>query len=231
MKAIKAITFIPLLIFITSLSVLFTSCSKEDRKTVKEGIDTASQKLGRELDTIVNTTVYADSVYQNAPKEAIDTSKLSRKDFRESLNDIFDEYADIKDELADDDSTAVTKQADELQQALMKAQTEAASEKTTSMWKLWVSSVEKITADLKNAKTLEKQRMLFSELSPVMESMIKNFGLNDMTVYRVSCETVKQKNTYWLTDSKDDANPFNGKDKSNEKSKPCITVEKAWIFN
>jgi hypothetical protein len=223
MKYIKIIIIIPML-------VVITSCTKDDRKVVKEGIDTASQKLGRELDTLVNTTVYGDSLYKNAPRENIDTSAISRKPFRDNLNDIFDEYADIKDELADDDSAAVTKQADEFQQALMKAQTEAASEKLTSTWKLWVSSVEKITADLKAASTIEKQRMLFSELTASVEAMIKNFGLSDMTVYRVSCATVKQKNNYWLTDSKDNANPYFGKNKTNEKSTPCITVEKVWEY-
>lgn len=228
MTALKIFIIIPLL---TISSFLITSCSKQDQKVIKEGIDTASHKLGRELDTVVNNTVYGDSLYKNAPKEGIDESKLAGKTFRDKLNDIFDEYADIKDELADDDSAAVMKQADEFQQALMKAQTEAASEKVTSTWKLWVSSVEKITADLKAEKSLDKQRILFSELTVSTESMIKNFGLNNITVYRVSCETVKQKNSYWLTDSKDNANPYHGKDKSNEKSKPCINVEKVWEFN
>jgi hypothetical protein len=113
----------------------------------------------------------------------------------------------------------------------MKTQTGSASEKLGSKWKLWIASVEKISRDMKTAQTLDKQRVLFSELSSSMESMLLSFGLSNMTVYKVSCAIAKQKNNYWLTDSKDNTNPYFGKDKSNEKSIPCIDVQKAWKFN
>jgi hypothetical protein len=219
------------IIILLFVSLFIISCSKTDRQEVKEKMDTASQKLGRELDTLVNTMTYGDSLYKNAPITEPDTSKLSRKTFRADLNDIFDEYSDIKDELADDDTAGVLKQAGEFKDALAKVQKEAASEKLSGSWKLWISSAEKLAAEMAAAKTLEKQREVFGELTSTVESLVKDFGLNDITIYKVSCSTIKTKNSYWLTDSKDNVNPYYGKDKSNDKSKPCIEVKQAWKFN
>jgi hypothetical protein len=120
-------------------SLLLISCNKPDKKEVKEIIDTASHSLGRELDTLINTTLYNDSVYNNAPIEKIDLTTLANENFRDNLNDIFKEYSDIKNDLADDDSLDIIKQALDLRQALLKAQTENASEKSQTKW-YWVLS-------------------------------------------------------------------------------------------
>ena len=221
---------------LVALSVLFVlllfliSCTKSDRKEVKETIDTASQKLGRDVDTLVDAMLNNDSLYKNAPLEKVDVSKLPRETFRDKLNDIFDNYSDIKDELADDDSMNVIKQADDFSKTLMRTQTESASEQLGSKWRLWIASVEKTIGDIKATTSIDKQRLIFSELSASMETFIKNFGLSGMTVYKVSCSTMKQKNNFWFTDSKDNINPYYGKDKSNEKSPPCIEVANAWEF-
>ena len=114
---------------IISISLLFIilliSCNKEDKKEVKEIIDTASHRLGRDLDTLINTKLQNDSIYDSAPVEKIDPSVLSNEHFRDNLNNIFNEYSDIKDELADDDSLDITKQALDLKQAVLLAQTES----------------------------------------------------------------------------------------------------------
>jgi hypothetical protein len=214
---------------ITILSVV--SCNKKDSEEIKETIDTASHTLGRELDTLINTTLQNDSVYKSAPHEKINPTLLGRETFRSSLNDLFDVYTDILDRLAVDDSAAVTKQAQEFSRALMKSQAESASEKFGNKWRLWVSSAEKIASDLRTASTLDRQRNLFSELSQAMENSVQNFGLKNRTVYKISCSTFKQKNNFWLTDSKNNVNPYYGQDKSNEKSQPCIIVMKAWEFD
>jgi hypothetical protein len=199
---------------------------------VKEKIDTASHKLGRDVDTVVNKLVDSDSLYYRAPIETVGDANLPGETFRSRLNDIFDEYTDIKEELADNDSADAVKQADDFLQVLRKAQTEGASEKLGSKWRLWVSSAEKTAVDIKSGE-LAKQRAAFSELSAQIEKLVLNFGLEDKTVYKVSCSTVKHANNYWLSDSKDNDtdNPYYGKDDANEKSKPCLKVEKGWKFN
>src|SRR4030095_13127728 len=155
----------------------------------------------------------------------------SNEHFRDNLNNIFNEYSDIKDELADDDSLDITKQALDLKQAVLLFQTESASERSGHKWRIWVSSAEIIISDLKLAKTLDLQRKSFSELSSSIEAMIQSFGLKGKTIYKVECTGLKQKNNFWLTDSKNNLNPYYGKDRSNERSKSCIHVIKKWEFD
>jgi hypothetical protein len=221
----------PKIIIVLSVSLFIISCSKTDRQEVKQQMDTASQKLGRELDTLVNTTVYGDSLYKNAPVTQADTTKLMRKSFRSDLNDVFEEYSDIKDELADDDTAGVVNQTQELKDALADIQKESVTGNMAGSWNGWVSSAEKLADKMVSAGTLEKQREVFGELTASVEKLVKEYGLSDMTIYKVSCSTVKSKINYWLTDSKDNINPYYGKDKSNEKTKPCIEVQQAWKFN
>lgn len=213
------------------LLIIFLSCKKEIQQDFKEKIDSASRTLGRDLDTLMNAALYNDSLYDNAPVEKIDTISLASKTFRKKLNGIFDEYSDIKDELVDDDTSGVIKQAEEFSRTLTKVQSEGASESPGTKWKLWVSSAEKIIADLKNTENLAKQRKIFADLSLTMETMIKSMGLNDKIVYKLFCSNVKEKNNFWLTDSKNNKNPYYGKDKANEKSKPCIEILKAFKFD
>lgn len=204
------------------LCFLIVSCSERTQQEVKRNIDTASQKLGRDVDTLINTKLSTDSLYDNAPETKIDTSSLSSQTFRKKMNSIFDQYTDIKDALSDDDSSDVTKQSDEFSKELMEIQTESASETPGRNWRLWISSTEKIIADIKSAKSLSDQRKFFQQLTSGMEKLLKEFGLSDKTIYRVSCSKTETGKSFWFTDSKDNANPYFGKDESNEKSQPCI---------
>lgn len=210
------------------LLIFITSCSKKTEEEVKEKIDSASQVLGRDVDTLINKTIGKDSIYDTAPVEVVKNS--AGKDTRPDLNDIFDEYIDIRDELADDDSVSVNRQADELNQALLKTQTDNPDIRSDRKWRTLVSQMEKINAELRAAKTLKNQKSLFSELSGSVEEMILAFGLNNRTVYKAGCDNPALKNKFWLTDSKDRLNPYYGKDKANANSKSCIYIIKAWKF-
>ncbi|HEY3249746.1 MAG TPA: DUF3347 domain-containing protein [Ignavibacteria bacterium] len=226
------IRYLALLLFIT----FFISCSKKTeqdvKKTgeeVKKNIDTASQKLGHELDTLVNKITGKDSLFDNAKITKVDGSKLPKGEFRKKLNDIFDEYDDISGELSENDPGEVNKQASQLKRALTKAQSDTASEKLGPKWKTLVSSIEKIATNLENTKDLQKQRALFADLSNSIEDMVKSFGVYNKTLYKLRCSTEPGK--FWLTDSKVTDNPYFGEDKANEKSKPCLQVVEAWKFD
>ena len=208
----------------------FNSCSKEDRKEVKQTIDSASTTLGRDVDTLINTTLSNDSVFDKTAFEPLDPGKLKVKEFRSVLNDIFDNYVDIKDELEDDDTADVVKQSEEMKKILMSAATSAAQYEKSTDWKNWLTTFEKINADLAGAKDLITQRKLFSEMSASMENMITKFGVKGKDIYKLTCSTMKDKG-FWFTDSKDLGNPYYGKDKTNEKSEKCVEVVKGWKFD
>jgi len=206
--------------------IVLSSCTKDDRKEVKQNIDSASNTLNKELDTLVNTILNKDSIFKNTATEKIGAAGIAGEDLRIKLNDVFDRYEDIKEELADDDTAAVQKTALELQQALIRAQTTAA-EKTDSKWKLWLSDIDIITSELTLAETLLKQRELFSALSNSISRMITQFGLHNKTVYKITCSKI---NKSWFTESKALDNPYYGKDDANSKSVDCAQVDKGWQF-
>jgi len=209
--------------------LIFAACTKEDRKEVKQTIDSASQKLGHELDTVINTKLTNDSLFNNAPVESVNGANLKSKEFRSALNDIFDKYEDIKDDLSGDDTADVRKNADDLKKVLMTTGSYAPAADMGKDWKLWVSTSEKVIAALAAATGLEAQRKSFSELTASMESMVKQFGLDNRTIYKLKC-TALSDNTYWLTDSKELENPFTGKDTSNGKDEKCVRVVSSWKF-
>lgn len=206
--------------------LVLSSCNKDDRQEVKQNIDSASNTLNKELDTLVNTILNKDSIFENTATEKIGAAGIAGEELRKKLNDVFDRYEDIKEKLADDDTAAVQKKALELQQTLIRAQITAA-DKTNSKWKLWLSDIEIVTSELTLEETLSEQRELFSALSNSLSSMITQFGLHDKTVYKITCSTI---NKSWFTESKDLDNPYYGKDDANRKSVDCAQVDKGWEF-
>ncbi len=217
------------LLLLLAAAAGFNSCSKEDRREVKQTIDSASTTLGRDVDTLINSTLSKDSVFDKTAFEPLDPSNLKVKEFRTVLNDIFDNYTDIKDELEDDDTGDVVKQAEEMRKILMSAGTSVARYEKSIEWKNWLTTFEKINADLAGAKDLMTQRKFFSEMSVSLENMITKFGVKGKDVYKLTCSTLKVKN-FWFTDSKELDNPYYGKDTNNEKNEKCIQVVKAWRF-
>ena len=209
---------------------VFISCSKEDRREVKQTIDSASTTLGRDVDTLLNSTLSRDSLFEKTAFEPLDPGKLKAKELRSIMNDIFDNYVDIKEELEEDDSADVVKQAEEMKKILMSTATSAAQYEKSTEWKNWLTTFEKITADLSGAKDLMTQRKFFSEMSVSLENMITKFGVKGKDVYKLTCTSLDPKN-FWFTDSKDLDNPYFGKDKTNEKSEKCIKVVKGWKFD
>jgi hypothetical protein len=207
--------------------IILSSCTKDDRQEVKQSIDSASNTLNKELDTLVNTILNKDSIFENTATEKIGAAGIAGEDLRKKLNDIFDRYEDIKDELADDDTSGVQKVAVELQQAIIRAQRSAAADKPDSKWKLWLADIDKISAELTLAETLAEQRELFSALSNSVSSMITQFGLHNKTVYKITCSKI---NKSWFTESKELDNPYYGKDEANSKSVDCAQVDKGWEF-
>lgn len=225
----KFLKFTYLLPLIITAAVILTSCTKEQRQDIKEKIDTASQKLGHDADTLINNKMKNDSIFTSAPADSVGAGGLPSDDFRSRLNDIFDDYEDIKDQLSKDDSTKVNEYAEDMNQALLNVDVNAAAEKLGSKWKLWVSQLEINIKKILAAKTLKDQRREFAFLTGSVENMVINFGLHNKTIYKISC-AYKNQSLTWLTESKNFDNPYYGTDNSNERSVPCKDVKRKWEF-
>jgi hypothetical protein len=213
--------FIPLI-----LLFFFFACSKKS-----EDIKTGQQRDEQNAKTTEEVKeVDKDALFESVQVKRVDISTLTKEDLRKKLNDVYDQYSEIRDELSDDDQAGVKKQALKLRKTLLDTKTEAAAEgEYDNEWDNLVYSMETIALKMEMSKELADQRALFSELSTVMENMIKTFGVYDKTVYKLNCTTIPDK--LWLTDSKELKNPYYGKDGPGENDEKCIQVTEAWEFD
>lgn len=219
---------------------VFISCGKKtetlkekvDSTTTKMGkeIDTLTKKLGREIDTLVSSR--GDTTFKNVKVTSIEDSNLGPKQLRDNINNIFDRYIRLKNELVEGDASEAQKQANELINNLHKAESEGGSEATGSQWKSLSGAVEKSAKDIENSNNIDNQRVLFSDLTDKMLALVKQYGLSGKTIYLLECDkALTGKGGKWLTDSKNTDNPYYGEETSREKQKSCIKVIQGWKFN
>jgi hypothetical protein len=220
------------ILILVSSFILIVSCSKRSMEDVTKKIDSTSKTLGRDVDTVVSKLDTAvkkvsgsDSLFDKVQVKDIDETKLNDKDFRKKLNDVFDEYVDIKEELEDNDTAGVNKEAKELKAALLRVQEGSASQPKEGKWKVWISGIERVAGEMETKRSLKEQRAAFRGLSSSIETMLKNNGLEGTTVYKISCPKSKE---FWFTSTKDSGNPYVGRDKTTEQ---CAEVVEAWKFD
>lgn len=206
----------------------FISCSKEQQTNLKKEVDTATTKVTKELDTLVSSITASDTIFNNVKVTVVDTSKLSSQNLRSTINNVFGYYIDIKDELADNDSVDSRTKAKEMMSVVLKSIEEIGPKNIDKNWKISSTKVEKAAAEIESAVTLNQQRVLFSKLSTSVLEAVQTFGMNDKTIYQLSCNSaLSGKGGTWLTDSKDSDNPYLGENADNK----CAKVVAAWEFN
>lgn len=206
----------------------FISCSKEQQTNLQKEVDTATSKVTKELDTLVSNIASSDTIFDKVQLTVVDTAKLSSEGLRERINNIFGYYINIKDELVDNDSVDSRTKAKEMMSVVLKSIEEVGPKNIDKNWKVSSTKVEKAAAEIEGAVTLEQQRALFNKLSVAVLEAVKTFGMEDKTIYQLSCNSaLSGKGGTWLTDSKDSDNPYLGENANNN----CAKVMGAWEFN
>jgi hypothetical protein len=207
----------------------FISCSKQQQTNLEKEVDTATTKVKKELDTLVSSITNGDTIFNNVKITQVDTAKLSSPELRKSINNIFSHYIDIKDELADNDSIDSRSKAKEMMSVVLTSIEEVGPKNIDKKWKFSSEKVEKAAAEIEAAGTLRQQRILFDKLTKSVLEAIQQYGLEDKTIYQLSCsDALSGKGATWLTDSKDSDNPYLGEDAPNN---DCAKVVAAWEFN
>jgi|SRR3990172_9875627 len=213
--------FIPMILL---AAFLMFSCTRksEDMSTGKEG--------SKEKTETEEVKVDKDSLFKSASVTKIDVSKMTREELRKKINDVYEQYSKIRDELSDDDPEDIKRHTLKLRKTLLDIQTETvASGEYNSDWDNRVYQMESAALKMEMSKDLNEHRALFSDMSTVMENMIKNFGAYDKTLYKLTCTNIPDKP--WLTDSKDLKNPYFGKEELTDNVETCIEITEAWEFD
>lgn len=195
--------------------------------TIGDNFDTQIEVLeglknGEEI--VVNGTFTVDAAAQLRGKqsmmnavesEVIDTLSLKRIKvplaFQEQLKDVFNHYLKLKDGLVKDDFKTAKQSSKDLVENLKKVDMELISDKNTHMkWMVLENKIKLEANNIFKAKTIEKQRAYFKQLSLYVTNAIQIFGVNQ-TVYRQFCPMVNDnQGAYWLSLTKDIYNPYFG---------------------
>ncbi|MFZ8961457.1 MAG: efflux RND transporter periplasmic adaptor subunit, partial [Flavobacteriaceae bacterium] len=140
-------------------------------------------------------------------KERIEVSKA----FQNQLKKVFDRYILLKDDLVNDDSEAVIRNAilvlaylTEIDMKLLK------DNKSLALWTSLEKEIKKATTTLSNSKDIAAQRSQFKLLSSSLSSAIEYFGVNEK-IYQQYCPMADNNNgAYWLSKDEKVINPYYG---------------------
>jgi hypothetical protein len=240
MKSVK-ILFVPL---IFAGMVLFSSCKEETRQDIGEKLDTAVQKIGEGVDTLAQklSDIGVDSIFKDVKVTEVDTSGLAAESFRSKLNEVFNDYEDLKEALAENDTSDAVMQSNQLKKSLENVMDEDLSENQKTSWAKNKTNLEKSASEIASATTIANQRKSFAGLTNEMLNVIKAFGLHDKTIYHLECPGMGGGS--WLTDSRTTDNPYGGTPATETAAKTgdttatdkdikkeCASVKEAWEFD
>ena len=241
---IKSTFIFPFSLFF--LFLLLSGCSKQEQDANYEKAVTENDKR-RAADSLLRVQrdsieTLKDSLFDNVKVVAADSVAQSsaskqemaedmKKKIRNNMNKIFAVYLDIKDELTDNDSTDAKKDAQELMNTIMKAQTDVGEQNISKRWRLSSEKIKTESDKIQAATTLASQRTLFNTLTESMFEAIKEHGLDGKTVYQLTCSSaLSGKGGMWLTDSKDSDNPYAGVTSKDIDSRGCVKITGAWKY-
>ncbi len=171
------------------LFVLFLAFACKDQTTQKGASES-------EVDVTEETVEVNKDIEQEVTKEAYQSAPTTAV-FNDSLVSAgFDQYISLKTALVNSNLEESIKGADAL---------------LTTMTNIGVEEPVLYTLQImKEAASLDQIRLAFTDLTPVMESMVMG-GITEGTVYKQYCP-MANKNTgaYWLSNSKEIYNPYFG---------------------
>lgn len=240
---IKSVLTFPFSLFL--LIVLINGCSKQDATNTSQtrtqvdsqrAVDSSRLVQRDSVKTIQDSlfdnvkVVAADSMQKSTASKKEMTDELKEK-IRKNMNKIFSVYLDIKDELYDNDTTAAQKEARNLMSTIMDAQTDVGAENIGKQWKMTSEKIKNASDKIQAATTISAQRTLFNTLTTSLLAAIKEYGLDDKTIYQLSCADANSGNGgMWLTDSKNAENPYSGKDSRDIANRTCVKINGAWKY-
>lgn len=156
-----------------------------------------------------------------------DNTKLSPLNVRIIFNDFFKKYTGIKESLVYNDSYGAGSKTLTLLDEMKSKSNEVLKDTKDARWEIFMQNYNSIRSKVQDIKFIDDQRFTFNEISRGLEGFIKQHGLHDKTIYLMYCkDDATGKNLNWLSDKKDNKNPYTGimNDTGN------VILKETWIF-
>jgi len=239
---------IQLFLTIVFVSFFLIGCNKTN-ETTNQTTRSESQRTADSIRTAKNDSITEkkEALFDNVKVLKPDSSKSATADkksekdeakneanekVRSNLGKIFSDYISIKDELISSDSADAQRKAKGMLTTIINSQSEIGEKNVDKKWRLTADKIKKISEKIDAATTLENQRTMFNQLSEAMLLAIQEYGLNNVTVYHLTCNTaLSGKGGVWLTDTKDSDNPYFDKVNTSTQTKSCVNIAGAWEFD
>ncbi len=133
------------------------------------------------------------------------------KEFKNQLNQVFDQYINLKDAFANDDNSEAKKSAKEILNAMAKVDMKLLTDHEAHNH--WMAIGKEVTSSAKSISEtteIEEQRGYFKHLSAHFIKAVKLFGVNQK-VYVQFCPMADNNNgAYWLSLNEKIENPYFG---------------------
>jgi hypothetical protein len=195
---IKATVFMLMLVF--AASVVFTNCGgKKEEAASNDHPASVEDKIPS----------------AGAPQFSVDPA------FQKQLAGVFTSYVILKDAFVASDAARVKSEADNVLQAIGKADMNLLTGVAHKDWMTYLSAMEGALKQIQSVDGIEAQRTSFKDLSEHLYKSIRAYGLGGTTAYYEYCPMAfNDTGAYWLSDNSKIRNPYFG-----DKMLTCGTVE------
>ncbi|HBE41259.1 MAG TPA: efflux RND transporter periplasmic adaptor subunit [Bacteroidales bacterium] len=134
-------------------------------------------------------------------------------DFIMQLNNLLDQYLNLKNYLVQDNSKMAIQAAGNFQKALSGVDMKHLSGDNHLKWMDLSGGIAESLTSIINSDGLEQERKTFQSLSKDLYDAIKTFGVMNRTVYYQFCPMYdNNKGGYWLSETEEILNPYFGKE-------------------
>jgi Cu(I)/Ag(I) efflux system membrane fusion protein len=131
--------------------------------------------------------------------------------FRIQLNNVLDQYLNLKNSLVNDDSEKALKYSKNLKIALSEVDMKLISGEDHIKWMKISGDLSKDISVLISSDELGKQRLAFQTLSNNLYIAVKTFGLMGKKLYYQFCPMFdNNKGAFWLSETEEIRNPYFG---------------------
>lgn len=186
--------------------------------------------------TPADTLVRKDSLnkkqthFQSSDEEieiTFNDPELAEQNVRNILNELFDQYLTVKDALVYNDAAGAVNNTLKLLDDMKSKTKNVEVLNKDYRWLLFVTNFDNIRNKVASTNTIREQRFMFNEITTGLSVIIKQYGLNDRTVYLMQCNDEPSGGSgKWFSGARDKKNPYLGT--LNDTS--CVKVKEVWKF-
>lgn len=154
-------------------------------------------------------------------------SNLAPQNVRIIFNELFKQYLTVKDALVYNDSYNAKRNTLKLLDDMKSKTKDIDILSNDDRWTIFIKNFDNVRNKVESTTFISEQRFLFNEITNGIGDFIKQYGLNDKTIYFMQCQSDSETgNGKWFSDKRDKKNPYLGL----LNDTICVNVMQVWKF-